>query len=96
MTWDGRNNFGGGVAAGIYFCRLKTKDQFKVHKMVLLDGGLNAVSTRKSNLTGPSVVGKMEQTNSSFKFTVKVSGSNILSSDFKLRSFRILLNLVVT
>lgn len=83
MSWDGRNNFGGGVAAGIYFCRLKTKDQFKVHKMVLLDGGTNASSPGNTNLTKSSSVEKNEQINSEFNFTVKVSGSSILASDFK-------------
>ncbi|MEJ2616085.1 MAG: T9SS type A sorting domain-containing protein [Ignavibacteriaceae bacterium] len=39
IIWDGRNNRNSPVAAGIYLCRLKTKDMFKVHKMVLLDGG---------------------------------------------------------
>ena len=54
IIWDGSNNWNSHVSAGIYFCRLKTKDQFKVNKMVLLDGGSNSVSyngvkTIKSN-----------------------------------------------
>ncbi len=86
MNWDGRNNFGGGVAAGIYFCRLKTKDQFKVHKMVLLDGGLNTDLRSSTTLVELSAVEKIGQSNSIFNFTIRVSGSNILESDFKYLS----------
>ena len=49
LNWDGRNGWNSPVAAGIYFCRIKTKDQFKVHKMVLLDGG--STSSSVSNNT---------------------------------------------
>ncbi len=39
IHWDGKNNYNQAVSAGIYLCQLKTKDHFKVNKMVLLDGG---------------------------------------------------------
>ena len=83
MSWDGRNDWNSPVAAGIYFCRLKTKDQFKVHKMVLLDGGSNASSLNNAKLAKPRVVENIAKANSIFSFSVKVSGSNILASDFK-------------
>ncbi|MBN2566345.1 MAG: right-handed parallel beta-helix repeat-containing protein, partial [Candidatus Eisenbacteria bacterium] len=36
VTWDGRDRFGNGVAAGIYFVRLETSDFRATAKMVLL------------------------------------------------------------
>ena len=36
VTWDGRDDLGGEVASGLYFCRLKTKDFSKTIKMVLV------------------------------------------------------------
>jgi len=82
IIWDGRNNFGAGVSAGIYFCRLKTDDQFKVHKMVLLDGGPKVASI-SSTTAKKSVFHKLPKTDSEFNFTIKVSGNSILASDFK-------------
>ncbi len=49
INWDGRNSFNQGVSAGIYLCQLRTKDHFKVHKMVLLDGGTNSSGTVSYN-----------------------------------------------
>jgi|GEM_PF-5705813 len=45
VIWDGRNNWNIPVSSGLYFCRLKTKDRFKVHKMVFLDGGQSAYTS---------------------------------------------------
>ena len=33
LEWNGRNDWNSPVAAGVYFCRLKTKDNFIVHKI---------------------------------------------------------------
>lgn len=83
LNWDGRNDWNTSVAAGVYFCRLKTKDNFKVHKMVLLDGGSSTSSLSSTKLSKPRVVENITKANSIFNFSVKVSGSNILASDFK-------------
>ena len=82
LEWDGRNSWNSPVAAGIYFCRLKTKDQFKVHKMVLLDGGSISASTKSAKLNiYPHW--KISKLNNNFNFSVKISGDNILESEFK-------------
>ncbi len=82
MTWDGRNNFGSGVATGIYFCRLKTKDLFKVHKMVLLDGGrhLQAPSINLNQSTKNAT--QIKKAYNNFSFTFRVSGETIISTEF--------------
>ncbi|MCK4654070.1 MAG: SBBP repeat-containing protein [Candidatus Cloacimonetes bacterium] len=36
VTWNGKDNFGNKVAAGIYFCKLKADDYKKVKKMILI------------------------------------------------------------
>ena len=80
---DGRNNRNSPVAAGIYLCRLKTKDQFKVRKMVLLDGGSNSVAYNGVKTTKSNSIQKRLNTSSIFYFSIKVSGNEILTSDFK-------------
>jgi flagellar hook assembly protein FlgD len=36
ITWDGKNNRGSGVASGIYFYKMETKDFSQTKKMVML------------------------------------------------------------
>jgi|GEM_PF-4370019 len=81
VIWDGRNNRNIPVSSGVYFCRLKTKDRFKVHKMVFLDGGQSAsaigsVSSPREKLQ------KNQKANDFFRFTIRVTGSNILETKF--------------
>jgi len=82
MIWDGRNNFGVGVSAGVYLCRLKTQNIFKVHKMVLLDGGSTSTSLSNNKLN-KNGLNSISTINRVFNFTIKVSGSSILETDFR-------------
>jgi hypothetical protein len=82
LNWDGRNSWNSPVAAGIYFCRLKTKDQFKVHKMVLLDGG-STFSSVSNNKLKSTISNSISKINGTFNFSIKISGNSILETDFK-------------
>ncbi|MCW8848775.1 MAG: T9SS type A sorting domain-containing protein [Melioribacteraceae bacterium] len=82
LNWDGRNDWNSSVSAGIYFCRLKTKDQFKVNKMVLLDGGSNVAS--KSNLkTQNEDFQKLTKAKIHFNYSLRVSCNTIIESEFE-------------
>lgn len=72
IIWDGKNNWGTAVAAGIYLCRLKNQNHFKVHKMVLLDGGSQQAIPNNSKLLKPQLHKIIKQANQ-FKFTIKVN-----------------------
>ena len=37
VTWDGRNRLGQRVASGVYFYRLETGGQSRMHKMTLIE-----------------------------------------------------------
>ncbi len=81
IIWDGTNHYNQPVSAGIYLCRLKTKDNFKVSKMVLIDGG--STSLIGTNKISKSFSHHIAKGNSVFNFTVKVSGDSILDSEFR-------------
>ncbi len=81
FEWDGRNNWNSTVAAGVYLCRLKTKDQFKVHKMILLDGGSSPASITSSKVKKEKFQ-NFAKANSIFNYSIKVSGNEILDSEF--------------
>jgi len=85
ITWDGRNDWGSAVSAGIYLCRLKTENNFKVHKMVLLDGGSTSATAVNIKLH-KSYLQKISKINGYFNFSIRVSGNLILESDFKYLS----------
>jgi hypothetical protein len=85
MAWDGRNSWNSPVAAGIYFCRIKTKDNFKAHKMALLDGGSISSSVSNNNLN-KSHLNSISKINNIFNFAAKVSGNDILESEFNYLS----------
>jgi len=82
LNWDGRNNWNNPVAAGVYFCSLKTKDQLKVHKMVLLDGGSKSSSPIMKKQNKLKETNNYSKVNDSFNFTLKVSGEDIISTEF--------------
>lgn len=81
IIWDGTNNFNYPVSAGVYLCRLKTKDNFKVHKMVLLDGGSNVSFVGNTKISKPKLQG-ISKVNSKFHFKVKVSGDSVLTESY--------------
>ena len=85
LEWNGRNSWNSPVAAGIYFCRLKTKDQFKVHKMVLLDGGSTSALTGNIKIK-KSHFQNISKISSRFEFSIRIIANSILESDFKYLS----------
>jgi hypothetical protein len=76
IIWDGTNHNHVPVAAGIYFCRLKTESETATHKMTLLDGGAGAVPGLgyPVNTAGPIA---LKKTLAAFQFTLRVSGESI-------------------
>lgn len=83
INWDGRNNFNQGVSAGIYLCQLKTKDNFKVHKMVLLDGGTHSSGNISYGKISKQNFHTLTKVNSRFNFTVKVTGDSLDATYFR-------------
>jgi flagellar hook assembly protein FlgD len=77
INWDGRNNFNQGVSAGVYLCQLRTKNHFKVHKMVLLDGGGITNSEISNTKLSTVSISKTNAVKSIFNFTVKVTADSI-------------------
>ena len=58
-AWDGTNDAGAGVGAGLYLVRMQTEDGTSVRKMILLDGargaaGQRAVAAQKATQTTPN------------------------------------------
>jgi hypothetical protein len=83
IYWDGKGNYNQTVAAGVYLCQIKMKDQFKVHKMVLLDGGTkNTASVSYNKITKQSML-KLPKVNSRFNYTVKVTGDSLDATYFR-------------
>ena len=80
IIWDGRNNRNSPVAAGIYLCRLKTKDKFKVHKMVLLDGGSSNSIIGTRHLSKKKFY-ETKNVDSQFTFTIRVSSDQIIPTE---------------
>jgi hypothetical protein len=83
INWDGRNNFNQGVSAGIYLCQLKTKDNFKVHKMVLLDGGTHSSGKVSYQKISNQNLNQLTKVNARFNFTVKVTGDSLDATFFR-------------
>ena len=50
VSWDGRNDRGQGAATGVYSYRLSVGDFSDTRRMVLLDGGGPAASTKRANV----------------------------------------------
>ena len=58
-VWDGTNDAGAGVGAGLYLVRMRTEDGTSVRKMILLDGargavGQHPVAAQKATQTTPN------------------------------------------
>ncbi|MBN2012419.1 T9SS type A sorting domain-containing protein [candidate division KSB1 bacterium] len=73
IVWDGTNNNGRYVAAGVYLCQLKTEKLTRVHKMILTDGGSGAstaIATR-------SIAKPATPKSNNFLFTFRASGESI-------------------
>jgi len=80
IHWDGDNNQGVHVAAGIYFCMLKTKSSFLAHKMLLLDGG--SIFHTNQSLNKSSAVNKPNNSYSEpFLFKMRISGQTFATRE---------------
>lgn len=77
VIWNGRNHFGETVSAGIYFCRLKSTNYQRVHKMVLLDGGSSSTFSKQTegNIYRKTNTNNLEYT---LNFRLKLSGLSII------------------
>jgi len=76
IIWDGTNDQGRGVSAGVYFYSLFSEGQRINRKMLLLDGHLGEVST--SNAAAPVYAGQPGLLKpQSFTFLLRVSGTDI-------------------
>lgn len=76
IIWDGTNDQGRGVSAGVYFYTLVSEGQRITHKMLLLDGHLGntaAVAASQQRKAGPVTLLKPQ----SFTFLLRVSGTDI-------------------
>ena len=73
-VWDGRDNQGAGLAAGVYIYRLRCGVFVQARKMVMMDGvvGGSAIRIPMSPLMRPA---SPQETS---LYTVKISGENIL------------------
>ncbi len=71
VIWDATNNQGKPTSAGIYFCRLKTAQHSKVHKMILVDGGGSSYSGDYSFASNG--LKKMWSTAELHQFTMRIS-----------------------
>jgi len=81
--WDGRNDAGIGVAAGIYFYQLRTKDFIETRKMILLDGTFG-----KSSPVTPSLLINKERSlpllkSNELLLTIRYTAPFITTSEFR-------------
>ena len=74
ITWDGRDNFGRKVTAGVYFYQLKTQNGIQVKKMIFGIGETNAAPLILGRLS-PNTIGLRKENNTQLAagtFTVKI------------------------
>ncbi len=86
LSWNGTNNFGIGVSAGVYLYALNGEENQIVRKMILLDGNKsnNSISVKYGQVVQPLVdVNLLLKKNMEvFDYTLKIKGSNVISTSF--------------
>jgi hypothetical protein len=80
VHWDGTNEAGNGVAAGIYLYQIRTPDYAETRKMVLLDGH---VGSGTSPVAAPLMRGSLNTEPSSLLLTIRASSSRIVAYEEK-------------
>jgi glucuronoarabinoxylan endo-1,4-beta-xylanase len=77
LTWDGTNNAGLKVAAGVYFYRLQTNGETRIKKMFFTAGGSNlSASFLKANSSSAEIEKRTDATLASETFTVHIENTN--------------------
>jgi len=75
ITWDGKDNFGRKVTAGVYFYQLKTQDGIQVKKMIFGLGATNSAPLVLGRLSPITIGGLRKENNVQLTggtFTVKI------------------------
>ncbi|MBN2001333.1 T9SS type A sorting domain-containing protein [candidate division KSB1 bacterium] len=75
VQWHAVNNQGLQVAAGVYFCHLQTDQHIRVHKMLLMDGGVGVI-TNKQNQSSSLTFQKSANPAVHSLFTLRVSAES--------------------
>lgn len=84
VTWNGTNNNGQGVSAGVYFYRLVTDDFIQTKKMVLTDGASSSVQS--SNLSAVVLTKADQSFKQSFNhlstegYYLRITGDSLLTT----------------
>lgn len=71
ITWDGRNDSGESLGAGLYFCRIQSVSQVETIKMLMIDGGGNTSSS--ASIPPAPFAGR----NAAYTYTVLITGDGI-------------------
>ena len=80
VIWDGTNDQGRPVTAGLYIYSMQTKDDKYNKKMLLIDGGSSGISTMATRVDPQhSTIQTVNKNRLSNQFVLKISGENILS-----------------
>ncbi|MBL7093795.1 Ig-like domain-containing protein, partial [candidate division KSB1 bacterium] len=77
VLWDGTDQVGSGVSAGLYFYRLQAEDFVNVKKMILLDGAVGSwQGTKPSAALSQNGTGKLPKSANDF-VTIRASSARI-------------------
>lgn len=78
VIWDGTNEWGNAVSAGVYIYTLQALGEQINRKMLLIDGGGIAANTNSARMENHQTPPKnLEKRSSSNQFILKVTGENI-------------------
>jgi len=83
ISWNGFNNNGIGVSAGVYIYALKNKSNQIVKKMILLDGNQSNISAQNnvnnSNNAYPKTLNKSTEV---YDYSIKIYGEDVITKVF--------------
>jgi len=77
VVWNGRDDNGRGVSAGVYIYRLKCSGFSKANKMLLLDGGGNVVSNDGPVLSSTYSFSTSTAKIAASSYTIRITGATI-------------------
>ena len=84
VSWNGFNNNGTGVSAGVYLYVLKNKSSQTVKKMILLDGNKSNIPTQNSannsnNSYPKKILNKITEV---YDYSIKIYGEDVITKVF--------------